>query len=416
MVIHWTPLSKLFHPMKQESLISTERRLVILFVGWAFIFLTIFEGFFLGTRLIFENQIQDDFFENMVSRNMNHDDMHRWAMEQGRPMMKASVWVNFIIIDGSGNLISANQSEPDEFSGLPELLGTDFLAELDTEETITYSGLLIHKVPDLRNPWNFKILIGKRGYPFEDLFRDIVRFLAMNIVIVFPFWFMARYFVRRTLEPVEANMNAMSHFVHDAGHELRTPLAIISGNLQILRDSKKPEKDLIEKSIATISSMSDSLGWLLELVSLGKWTKRETIPLLSKVEEIIETHKKDIELKNIKVDIAIAKNTKFSIHPHHFQLLFSNLLQNAIRYNKENGTIKIDFKNATLSITDTGIGMTESDTKKVFDRFFRVDRSGKYEWTGIGLSMVDRIIKLYEWNIKVESTLGVWTTFSIKTN
>ncbi len=185
----------------------------------------------------------------------------RWvAIQPGRDTVRTPVGNNFVIIDGSGNLAANSNNLSDDFQDITRLLETDLLTNLRVGQTISYGGLLIRKVPDSNNPGYFKIYMGKRGYPLEDLLRDILRFLAMNTIIVLPFYFMARYFVRKTLEPVEENMNAMSHFIHDAGHELKTPLAIISGNLQILRDSKKPEKDLIENSIATISSMSDSLG------------------------------------------------------------------------------------------------------------------------------------------------------------
>ncbi len=99
----------------------------------------------------------------------------------------------------------------------------------------------------------------------------------MDFAILIPFYFMGRYLIRETLAPVEANMNTMSHFVHDAGHELKTPLAIVSGNLQILRDSKNPEKGLIEENIATILSMSNSLDGLLELADIKKSGKIEHI-------------------------------------------------------------------------------------------------------------------------------------------
>lgn len=201
----------------------------------------------------------------------------------------------------------------------------------------------------------FTIFFRKSGYPLEDILRDILRFLAMDVLILIPFYFMGRYFVRETLAPVEANINTMSHFVHDAGHELKTPLAIVSGNLQILRDTKKIETDIIEESIATIHSMSNSLDGLLELVNLKKAENIETIDIRKSIEEIIEIRKKEIEDKKLNITLDIAKNSKLSMNPHHFTILISNLLGNAIRYNKDSGDIFISHKNNTLSIKDTGI-------------------------------------------------------------
>lgn len=85
------------------------------------------------------------------------------------------------------------------------------------------------------------------------------RFLLLDLLILIPFYFMARIYVRETLEPVKENLDTMTHFVHDAGHELKTPLAIISGNLQFIRDSKKSDPELIIESLSTIDGMNDSI-------------------------------------------------------------------------------------------------------------------------------------------------------------
>lgn len=98
--------------------------------------------------------------------------------------------------------------------------------------------------------------------------EDIIIFLMVDILVLVPLWFAGRYFVGRTLTPVEENMITMDHFVHDAGHELKTPLAIVSGNLQILREGKNKDIDLLEKSILTLHSMSESIDSLTDLSSL----------------------------------------------------------------------------------------------------------------------------------------------------
>ena len=130
-------------------------------------------------------------------------------------------------------------------------------------------------------------------------------------------------------------MDVMSHFIHDAGHELKTPLAIISGNLQILRDMKGKDFELIDTSISTIYSMSSSLDGLIELSNLKLPEKRESIALLSSVEELIKIYQSDILKKNISVSLGIRSEVRLKIESKHFSILFSNLLKNAITYNKE---------------------------------------------------------------------------------
>lgn len=89
--------------------------------------------------------------------------------------------------------------------------------------------------------------------------RDIARFILLDILLLFPIWQLMKLHIRRTMRPIRENFDTMTHFVHDAGHELRTPLAIMSGNLQIMRDSNHVEYELIEESLSTIDSMTESI-------------------------------------------------------------------------------------------------------------------------------------------------------------
>lgn len=209
-------------------------------------------------------------------------------------------------------------------------------------------------------------------------------------------------------------MDAMSHFIHDAGHELKTPLAIVSGNLQILRDMKAKDSELINTSISTISALGDSIDGLVELSNLKLPEKRESITLLTHLEEIIKLHQYEQEKKDLTLTLDIPKKSKIKMESKHFSILIGNLLKNAITYNKPHGNIHISYTGKTLSLKDTGIGMTQEECEKIFDRFYRIDRTGKYPGSGIGLALVDRIIKLYGWAISVKSEPKNGTTFNIK--
>lgn len=127
---------------------------------------------------------------------------------------------------------------------------------MPTDSIMTYDGTLLLKKKQLIEGREYSVIFFKKsGYPMDDILRDIVRFLVIDILLLLPFYLIGRYYVGRTLEPVAENIDTMSHFIHDAGHELKTPLAIVSGNLQILRDSKKIDTEIIEESITTIHSM-----------------------------------------------------------------------------------------------------------------------------------------------------------------
>lgn len=87
----------------------------------------------------------------------------------------------------------------------------------------------------------------------------------------------------------------------------------------------------------------------------------------------------------------------------HLSLLLRNLIENAIKYNQDEGKVFISYEKNTLIIEDTGIGMNADDMKRIFDRFYRVNQNTSVSGSGIGLTLVDKVIKMYDWKIRVES-------------
>lgn len=391
-----------------SSLLQTERRLISIFVIGAFTFLLLFEAFFIGTRLILENQFQKEEFISQIKWIIEG----RWPTERTRRAWPPRIGINSVILDSSGSIIEIRGNiSNEEFS---EFIDMDMLTSLPTDNIITYNEtLLLKKKQKIGNQEYSVIFFKKSWYPLEDILRDIVRFIFIDIFLLLPFYFIGRYYVGRTLEPVAENIDTMSHFIHDAGHELKTPLAIVSGNLQILRDSKNPDKSIIEESITTIHSMANSLDGLVELANLKAPTATSTLSIRENIEEALWLHSENIAKKHLTTTLDIPESLQVTIEKKHFQILLSNLISNAIRYNKDGGNITITAKWRKLTITDTGIGMTESESKKIFERFYRVDRSGKIPGTGIGLTIVERIARLYGWNIEVKSEKWVGTSFVI---
>lgn len=393
---------------KASSLIQTERKLILIFVIGAFSFLLLFEAFFIGMRLILEERFQRDEFITQT----------QWVDERGsgtersRWLRPPRIGINSVALDNSGNIVNIRGNiEDEEFS---ELFEDDILRNLETGQVINHDGMFILKKKQKIQGQDLTVVFFKQsGYPLEDIIRDMMRFIAMDILLLIPFYLLGRYFVRRTLEPIATNIDTMSHFIHDAGHELKTPLAIVSGNLQILRDSPKPDTDIIEESITTIRSMWDSIDWLVELANLKAPVSTTTLNLKENIEETLWLQSENIEKKNLTTTLDIPESLQVIIEKKHFQILLSNLISNAIRYNKDGGSISIIARWKKLTITDTGIGMTEAESKKIFERFYRADRSGKIPGTGIGLTIVERIIRLYGWDIVVTSEKWVGTSFII---
>lgn len=120
------------------------------------------------------------------------------------------------------------------------------------------NGFLIKKI-NQTNTEKIILFLSPIQYSINKLLIDALRFLFLDCIILMPFSWIARVYVQETLEPVKENINTMNYFIHDAGHELKTPLAILSGNLQFMRDFKEQNMELIEENIKVIKDMNSSI-------------------------------------------------------------------------------------------------------------------------------------------------------------
>jgi len=91
-----------------------------------------------------------------------------------------------------------------------------------------------------------------------------------------------------------------------------------------------------------------------------------------------------------------------------------NLIENALKYNREDGSVDISFMKNTLRVADTGIGILPEEQERIFDRFYRAHTGSGKAGSGIGLTLVERIARLYDWHISVESELNTGTTIIVK--
>lgn len=215
-------------------------------------------------------------------------------------------------------------------------------------------------------------------------------------------------------------------FVTNASHELRTPVASIKGYAETLLDGAIDDKENARDFIEIIASDAERLSSLIkDILDLSRIESNE-ISLQKEqcdLESIIEKAINSVSHKSNDNDIKITINIDKEL-PHIYvdkdlilQVLI-NLVDNAIKYNKKNGTVTITAtpqeNRIQVKIKDSGVGMTESDQEHIFERFYRVDkaRSREIGGTGLGLSIVKHILNAHGETIEVSSTLGESTTFT----
>lgn len=221
--------------------------------------------------------------------------------------------------------------------------------------------------------------------------------------------------------------NIRKEFVANVSHELKTPLTSIRGFIETLKNGAINDPEVAKRFLDIIDvesvRLEDLIGDVLDLSDIEERKDdqvREPILMEALVTELIDLLKPTAEDKAITLEASVAKDTVFYGHPHWMKQLLLNLFSNAIEYNKPGGRVKGKLftvkNNLIIEVVDTGIGISEEDQERVFERFYKVDksRSKNPNSTGLGLSIVKHIVELYNGSIKVESTLGEGTVFKIR--
>lgn len=224
------------------------------------------------------------------------------------------------------------------------------------------------------------------------------------------------------LENLDASRN---QFVSDASHELKTPLA----SMKILSESLLSQPDapaeLYREFLGDINSEIDRLSLVInDLLTLVKTDKGMETLIIGDVElgELIKRITTTVAPLAQKKHITIAyqyRDVTVRADELRMQQLFTNLIDNAIKYSPENTTITVDLsktlENAVVSVSDEGIGIAKEHLPHLFERFYRVDkaRSRQAGGTGLGLSIVKQIVDQHGGTIEVESTEGKGTSFTV---
>lgn len=219
-----------------------------------------------------------------------------------------------------------------------------------------------------------------------------------------------------------------SQFVSMVAHELKTPVAAVLGFIRIILDDsiKLPENkkaDYLSRSRNRLESLISMVNDLLDISRMEIKTKQREIKdvniieILNSITEFLELELKN---KNVKVNTDFEENLPLiSADQNEINRLFTNIIGNALKYNKAGGEINISVKTSgkyiVTKITDTGIGMKPEEKAKLFQEFFRAknDKTRDIPGTGLGLSIVKRIVESYSGKTEVESEYGTGSTFTI---
>ena len=227
------------------------------------------------------------------------------------------------------------------------------------------------------------------------------------------------------LTPIKKYENLKKDFIANVSHELKTPVAAMKLSLETLEEEckDKPEAEkFLRKAIDRVNYMEqliEDLITLSMLESVNFPVKIVGIKLRSFVERIVHDLSELAEKKGVKVEINIPEDVRIKADEKMFHAIMKNLIDNAIKYNRENGSVIVGFRELTreveIHVCDTGNGIPKSHIPFIFERFYRVERSRsrKLGGTGLGLSIVKLAVERLRGKVEVESEKGKGTCFRI---
>ena len=238
-----------------------------------------------------------------------------------------------------------------------------------------------------------------------------------------------KLFLQRMTENMrDAGKKIRFQFLSVLSHELKSPINAIEGYLNIMRDKQAGDKidnyrTMIDRSLERIKGMRSLIFDMLDLTRIesGKKTRNLSKVDLCEVAKLaIDTSELMAIQKNIKINTNFPQEAILEADHSEIEIIFNNLVSNAIKYNVENGKVNISIKdtpeNISIVVEDTGIGMTKEESEKLFQEFVRIknEKTKNITGSGLGLSITKKIVGLYKGTIETDSEAGKGTRFIIK--
>ena len=230
--------------------------------------------------------------------------------------------------------------------------------------------------------------------------------------------------IREQHRDILAAAKSRQDFTANVSHELKTPITAISGYAELIENQMVDESQQV-KFAGEIRKQADRLVNLVnDIIRLSELDHREHFNDFTKVdlyevaEERVELLKNNARERNIRVTLS-GEHCMVSSNRGLMVELIDNLVQNAIRYNIPDGSVAVAVRpkgnQVELKVVDTGIGIPGEDRERVFERFYRVDKSRSRETggTGLGLAIVKHIVELHDGEIELNSTVGQGTEITV---
>lgn len=318
----------------------------------------------------------------------------------------SSMSEGLIILNRQGFIVAMNASAKTIFNAKDDTLGNDFL-------TLDRSYELSQAIEEAKKESHAEVSLNKNGREYQCTISRIQSEETVIGTLILCFDITEKAFAERNRQEFTANVS----------HELKTPLQGIIGSAELLENGLvKPEDTAL--FISNIKNEATRLVSLInDIIRLSQLDERsevasEKVDLTAILNEVIKDLTPLAEKKNVTF-LLNGEHVMISGIPRYIYEIFYNICDNAIRYNKEGGkvdvTVKDSGKNAEIVVSDTGIGIPIEHQARIFERFYRVDKSHskKTGGTGLGLSIVKRAVMIHNGKVSLESTPNEGTTVTV---
>lgn len=235
-------------------------------------------------------------------------------------------------------------------------------------------------------------------------------------------------FLRGVTKKLKQDGKEIRHqFLSVLSHELKAPLNAIEGYLRIMQEKQAGSRiedyeQMIERSLQRIKGMRNLIMDLLDLTKIKfekKTDKFQLLKLKDVAQYAIEAILPYAIQKDIKFSLTDDDEVTMNADPGDIEIIFNNLISNAVKYNKEGGSVDINMKNENdniiICIKDSGIGLNNEEKNQLFNEFYRVknEQTRNISGSGLGLPIVKRVVDLYNGDINIESEPNQGSTFTV---
>ncbi len=261
--------------------------------------------------------------------------------------------------------------------------------------------------------------------PTEARLHQLDLALALAVILAFALSAAASLLLtRKAVQPLEMSLRRLRQFSLDASHELRGPLAALAANAEmgLLDGGAEPFQQ--RKRFEAIASATGQMEYLVEDLLLlarqdeGRLDHPRPLDLAQLLEEQLDLHRDSFSLGQQQLDVEIEPKLMLQGQVTLLQRLLRNLLDNAQRYTPAGGTVTVQARRRgsliTISIADTGIGLSPEELPRVFDRFWRASTDRSQGGSGLGLAIANRICVAHGGSIRVTSQQGKGSCFLVE--